>query len=218
MLSVRFGEGNAFFLTAILEIDEANNAIIFDYGPKETLNQQLLKATRVVFQADFAGIKSSFKGDMVKQTLYNGEPAFAMPIPESIFWMQRREYFRVISPSSKSGYCQLILEDREPSNLKLYDLSLTGFSILNTSNEISGLLVLGAKFERCRLVLPGTGEDTISFKVRSKIIINPNKIAALKVQKIGCTFTRMTPAFESTLQRYMNQLQRENIQKKSERK
>jgi c-di-GMP-binding flagellar brake protein YcgR len=47
LLSVRFGEGKAFFLTAILEIDEANKAIIFDYGPKEALNQQLLKANRV---------------------------------------------------------------------------------------------------------------------------------------------------------------------------
>lgn len=217
LLSVRFDEGKAFFLTAILEIDEANNSIVFDYGSKEVLNQQLLQATRITFEADFSGIKVSFKGSMLEQILYNGEPAFSMPIPESVFWMQRREFFRIKSPRSKSSYCQLILEDQESVNLMLYDISLTGFSVLNTSTEISNLLIPGTQLEKCRLVLSGTGEDTISFKVRSKLIINPDKIAALKIQKIGCSFTRITPVFESTVQRYINQLQRESIQKTSER-
>ncbi|MGZ8173098.1 MAG: flagellar brake protein [Methylobacter sp.] len=213
LLTARFGEGNAFFLTAILKIDEANNAIIFDYGPKEDIDQLFLKATRITFEASFSGIKSSFKGSGVKQILYNGAPAFTMPIPESLFWMQRREYFRIKSPRSKGSYCQLTLEGHEPVNLMLYDISLTGFSVLNTSAEISSLLVSGTQFENCRLVLSGTGEDTVSFKVCSKLIINPDKIAVLKIQKIGCEFTRITPVFESTVQRYINQLQRESIQK-----
>lgn len=215
LLSVRFGEGKAFFLTAILEIDEENNSIVFDYGSKEALNNQLLKATRITFQADFAGIKSSFKGSKLKQILYNGESAFIMPIPESVFWMQRREFFRIKSPRSKSSYCRLMLEDQESVNLMLYDISLTGISVLNTSTEISNLLIPGTQFENCRLALSGTGEDTISFKVCFKLIINPDKIAALKIQKIGCLFTRITPVFESAVQRYINQLQRESIQKTS---
>ncbi|MFI3157989.1 MAG: flagellar brake protein [Methylococcaceae bacterium] len=217
LLSVRFGEGKAFFLSAMLDVDEANNAVIFDYGPKEELNQQLLKATRVTFEADFAGIKCSFKGSMPKITLYNGEAAFTMPIPESIFWLQRREYFRIKSPRSKSSYCQFTLEDKQTVNLLLYDLSLTGFSVLNTSTEVSDFLVSGKEIEQCRLVLSETGEDTVSLKICSKLIINPDKIAALKIQKIGCSFTRITPLFESIVQRYINQLQRESIQKMSGR-
>lgn len=216
LLSVRIDEGKAFFLTAILEIDKEHNVIIFDYGTKEVLNQLLLKATRITFDGDFAGIKVSFNGNMQTQTLYNGEPAFAMPIPGSIFWMQRREFFRITSPRSKSSHCQLELRDRESVNLMLYDISLTGFSVLNTATELSDLLTPGAKFEQCRLVLSGTGEDDISFRVCSKRIINPNKIAALKIQKIGCFFTRISPVFESTIQRYIIQLQRESIQKMKE--
>jgi len=215
LVSVRFGEGKAFFLTAILKIDEENNAIIFDYGPKEDLNKQLLQSARITFQADFSGIKSSFKGSMPKQVLYNGEPAFSMPIPESIFWMQRREYFRIKSPRSKGSYCQLILEDREPVKLMLYDISLTGFSVLNASAEISDLLIPDTQFKNCKLVLSEAGEGAISFKVCSKLIINPNKIDSLKIQKIGCLFTRIPPQFESTVQSYINQLQRENIRKMS---
>ncbi len=217
LLSVRFGDGKAFFLTAILEVNEADNSIVFDCGPKEELNKQLLKSPRVTFQADFAGIKCSFKGNGLKQILYNEEPAFSMPIPESIYWMQRREFFRIKSPRSKGSYCQLIFENQTSVNLMLYDISLTGFSLLNTSTEISDLLIPGMQMEKSRLVLSGAGEDAISFKVCSKLIINPDKIAALKIKKIGCSFTRITPLFESTVQRYINQLQRESIQKTNER-
>jgi c-di-GMP-binding flagellar brake protein YcgR len=216
LLSVRFGEGSAFFLTAILEIDEANQSIVFDCAPKEVLNQQLLKADRIVFEADFAGIKVSFKGSLPEQIIYNGELAFSMPIPESIFWMQRREFFRIKSPLSKSSYCRLIFEDQESVDLQLYDISLTGFSVLNTSAEIAELLIPGALIEKAMLALSGAGEDAVAFKVCSKLVINPEKIAALRIQKVGCKFTRITPAFESIVQRYINQLQRESLQKMHE--
>jgi c-di-GMP-binding flagellar brake protein YcgR len=216
LFSVRFGGGKANYLTAILDIDEENKSIIFDCAPKEALNELLLKSKKITFDASFAGIKSSFKGDNVQQIIYKGEPAFAMPLPESIFWMQRREYFRITSPRSKASYCMLTVEGQKPIKLLLYDICLTGFSVLNSSIEISKIMPIGAEFEQGRLVLSGTGEDTISFKVRTKIIINPDKIAALKIQKIGCIFTKITPIFESAVQRYINQLQRESIQKKNE--
>lgn len=217
LLSVRFGEGNAFFLTAILEIDEENKTVSFDYGPKEVLNQQLLKAASITFQADFSGIKVSFKGNMLKEALYNGEPAFIMPLPESIFWMQRREYFRIKSPRAKGSYCELMLEG-QPVKLMLSDISLTGFSVLNTSTEVSDLLIPGEPIEHCKLVLTDMGEDDVSIKICAKFIINPDKIAALKIQQIGCLFTKIAPTFETIVQRYINQLQRESIQKKNEGK
>lgn len=212
LVSVHFG-GDAFFLTAILNIDEKNNTIIFDVGPKEVLNQQLLNATSVNFQAEFTGIKVSFKGSALKKTLYKGESAFTMLIPESLFWQQRREFFRIVSPQSKSSFCQLIQEGQEPVDLMLYDMSLMGFSVLNTSAKISSLLAPDVQFEQCRLVLSDIGEGVISFRVCSKLIMNPDKIDTLKIQKIGCMFTKVTPLFQTTIQKYVNQLQRESIQK-----
>lgn len=213
LVSVRFDEGKAFFLTAIISVDEVNNSIVFDCGPKEALNQQLLKSHRIIFQADFAGIKSSFRSEAPKEILYNGETAFTVPIPESMFWMQRREYFRIKSPRAKGSYCQLIFEDKQPINLMLYDISLTGFSMLNTSASVSDLLIPDTQYDGCKLILTNAGEGNVSFKICSKMIINPNKIDQLKIQKIGCSFTEITPAFEMIIQRYINQLQREDIQR-----
>jgi c-di-GMP-binding flagellar brake protein YcgR len=208
LLSANFADNNDSFLTTIIKIDKKNNSLILDYAPKEYLSQQVLNSPVIIFKTEYLGIKVSFQVTQLAKTQHEERPAFIMPIPEAILWVQRREFYRVKSPISKSSYCRLILEDREPIDLKLYDISLSGFSVLNESREISHLLVLNAQFDQCKLILSETGEDTISFEVRNVYIINPEKLN--KIEKIGCKFTYITSAFESAIQRYMQRIEREN--------
>lgn len=211
LLSASLGANNPSYITTLLGIDEQHNTVILDSGPKEDLNQQMLKAGKVIFNTDFRGIKVSFTGNALKQTTHKGESAFAMPIPKSLFWMQRREYFRVKAPLSKPSYCRLILDDREPVNLQLYDISLTGFAMLNVSKEISDLLIPGKSYSGCKLVLTEAGEGEISFEICAKYIINPDKLQ--KIQKIGCKFINIKRPIEEVIQRYMQNVQREDLQK-----
>lgn len=211
LFSVHFGDQNESFITSIIELNPKDNSIIFDYSPKENLNQRLLNADKATFKTDFAGIKVSFNGITLKKTIHAGEPAFTMPIPESLFWMERREFYRVKVPLSSSSYCQLILKDRDPINLELYDISIAGFSMLNVSKEISDLLRPKTQFAQSKLILSETGEGIVSFEIRAKNIINPDKLK--KIQKIGCKFTQIHPAFETNIQRYMQQIEIESRRK-----
>jgi c-di-GMP-binding flagellar brake protein YcgR len=211
LLSARFGANNESYITTLLNINTENNSLVLDCGPKEDLNQRILNVDKLSFDAEYQGIKVSFSGAGLKRITYKNESAFTMPIPKSLYWMQRREYYRVKSPLSKASYCQLIVPGREPVNLKLYDISLTGFAMLNVSKEISDLMAQGTSFTDCKLTLSGVGEGVISFEVRAKYIINPNKIQ--KIQKIGCQFIKITPRVEDIIQRYMHQIQREDLKK-----
>jgi c-di-GMP-binding flagellar brake protein YcgR len=211
LLSARFGANNESYITTLLGIDEKNNAVVLDYGPKEDLNQRILNAGKVAFDADYNGIKVSFAGTALKKISHKGDAAFSMPIPKSLYWMQRREYYRVKSPLSKPSYCQLIIDEKKPVNLKLYDISLTGFAMLNVSKEVSELLIPGNTLEQCKLILSEAGEGMISFEICAKYIINPDKLQ--KIQKIGCKFTKITRPVEEIIQRYMQQIQREDLQK-----
>jgi c-di-GMP-binding flagellar brake protein YcgR len=211
LLGVRFGENNESYITTLLGIDEKNNTLVLDYGPKEDLNQRILNAKKVAIDTDYIGIKVSFTGTGLKKITYKGEAAFSMPIPGSIFWMQRREYYRVKSPLSSPSFCQLILEDGKTVNLKLHDISLSGFAMLNVSKEISDLLIVGTPFSQCKLILSGAGEGMISFEICNKYIINPDKTQ--KIQKIGCKFIKLTRSVEDVIQNYMQQVQRDDLQK-----
>lgn len=211
LLCAHFGAYDESYVTTLLSINEEKNAVVLDYGPKEYLNHHILHANKVIFETEYKGIKVAFAGDALKKITYKGEPAFSMPIPKSFSWRERREYYRVKPPLSKSGYCQLVLEDREPVNLRLYDISLTGFAMLNVSKDLSELLVPNALFSQCKLIFPGAEEIIISFEVRYEYIVNPEKLQ--KTQKIGCQFINMTRPAEDAVQRYMHQIQREDLQK-----
>ena len=211
MLSAHFGENHDSFLTTIIEVDKKNNTIILDYGPKEYLNHQLLNADKTTFTTEYTGIKVSFSGTKIEKTRHNGELAFIMPIPKSMLWLQRREFYRVRSPISKYSYCQITLPDQEPINLNLYDISVSGFSMLTYSTPLAEQLLLQAHFENCKLVLTDTGEGVVSFDILYTCIINPPKLN--KIEKLGCKFTQLSTAFDSTIQRYMQQITRENMLK-----
>ncbi len=214
LLNASFGTNNESYITTLLGFNEKDNTVILDYGYKEALNQSILMAGKVSFVTEYNGIEVSFVGTALKKIAYKGGAAFSMPIPKSFFWMERREYYRVKAPYSKASYCQLILREHPPINLKLYDISLSGFSMLNVSKEISELLDFGASVEQCKLTLSGIGECMISFEVRYKNIIKPDKLQKIqKVQKIGCKFIKMTRSVEDIIQRYMQQVQREELQK-----
>lgn len=210
LFNLHFGE-NESFITTLLEIDPSKDLILLDYGPKDYLNKKLLEAANIRFRTDLSGIKVAFEGSGIRPAKHNGQAAFSMPVPKALLWRQRRQFYRVKSPLSKTSHLSLTVDGQPPVKLPLYDISISGFSVLNESNEFAELLLPSQEFKNCRLVLENTGEASISFIIQNSIALNPNKPD--KIQKIGCKLTAITPAFESSIQRYMQQIERENKQK-----
>jgi flagellar brake protein len=212
LLSVYFGDNDDSFITTIHNIYIENNYLTFYHGPKVDAIEQLLNSPKITFKTEYLGIKVAFEAIKLAKIQHHGLSIFVIPIPESILWLEARDFYRVKLPVSKSSYCQLTLKDQDPINLKLYDISLGGFSILNTSNENSALMISDTHFEQCKLILADSGEDTISFNIRRrKYIINPDNLN--RMEKIGCKFTRITQTFETTIHHYMQRIERESRQK-----
>ncbi|MCX7101929.1 MAG: flagellar brake protein [Methylobacter sp.] len=210
LISARFGENNDSYLTTLLGINEENNTIFLDYGPKDYINKQIVNAKKVYFETEYKGIKVTFTGSELKEISYEGDLLFSMSIPKALFWMERREYFRVKIPISKPSYCQFLLKDREPINIKIHDLSLTGFSIMDQCDDFSKQIATGSTFDQCKLILFQAGEHTVSFGVLYSRIINPEKLQ--KMQKNGCKFISITRSVDDAIQSYMQRIQREDLQ------
>jgi c-di-GMP-binding flagellar brake protein YcgR len=210
LISISIGE-TEIFNTSLLLIDIEHDRILFDSAIKDHLNNRLLSAAKVDFKASVAGVKVFFQGKDIKLTYYQGDPALVMPIPKSLFWMQRREFYRVKLPLLRGNYVTLISEGKALGDLPLYDLSISGFAMINESESLAELFVVHRKFKDCRLTLKNVFEGHINFQVANCFTLNPNQPA--KTQKIGCQFISLPPAIESTIQRYMQQLERESIVK-----
>lgn len=212
LLTAYFGDNDDSFITTIFDIDLKKNRLIFYHGPKEDATEQLLNCKKITFKTEHLGIKVAFEAIRLGRIEHQAVSAFAIPIPESMQWMEARDFFRVKPLAAKPSYCQLALEDQKLVKLKLYDISLGGFSMLVDTKEISNLITPDALFEQCKLILADTGEAAVSFQSKSKCVINQENLAL--TEKVGCQFTHLSPASENTIQRYMQQIERENRQKK----
>lgn len=207
-----FGRGRESFITTLLEIDKTGRTLVLDYGPKDYLNQELLSSEKVVFRSEYEGIKTGFTSESVKKIPYQKGSAFRMPFPGALLWLQRREFYRVKVPVAKDCYCQIRLPGQaEPLRLALYDISVSGFSMLIQSSPLAAQLAAAGRFEACPLALGDIGAEPVSFEILYTCVINPPKLN--KIEKMGCKFVHMPKGFDSAIQRFMQYVERESLKK-----
>ncbi len=217
LISVAFGiDEKDTFLTAIIAIDEKKQTLTIDCGPKEYLNKRLQSSAIIKFSTKYQGIKVLFEGRKVKKAGNSSQPSFIIPIPNSIYWFQRRQFYRVKSPLSKKSSCLVSFykpetEEEISVELPLYDISASGFSFIKESEEFSELFNPSSEFEKCFLKLANEEDQSVSFEVKHVTPINPNKTQA--GVRIGCRITEITPGTETTIVRYMQIIDREIKQK-----
>lgn len=101
MIKVALG-GKDAILTALIDVNLKKGLIVFDTSPSEHLNDKLLKLSRTgaKFSTVFNGIQISFAGKSVEKARLSGHDVFVMPLPPSLYWLERRGAFRVGVPKS----------------------------------------------------------------------------------------------------------------------
>lgn len=215
LLTVSFGGGvGSSFVAAILDVNPKDNVFVCD-GCDEALAEILLKSSKVSFKTEHLGALVTFESGGLRKIQYQGNLAFLASIPSTLHWVEQREFYRMRVPNTTSSRCLMELNGQGAVAFKLFDISLRGFSMVNTSDEIFGLLNTGDRFDRCKLILEDKEEVPIAFEVRNKFVTNANNLN--KMEKIGCRFTKITPAFENTIHGYMLQIERELLRKRAEK-
>lgn len=210
LLTVCFGDNDHSFITTILDIYTKNNLLLFYHSPKEELIEELLDSVKVTFKTEYLGVKVAFDTTQLTRVLHQGVMVFAMPIPGSLLWIEAREFYRVKLSGLKPSRCQLTLPNQQAISLMVYDISIVGFSVLVDAQDVADAMVLGTYFEHCKLILADAGEGIVSFEILNKYIINTED--STRMEKIGCKFVKISPAFENIIQRHMQQIERENRQ------
>ena len=284
--------GKESALTAIVAINHKEGTLVLDYCSSDYLNRKLMTTPNVHFSTGFNGIQVNFTGDKITLTKYEGAPAFSMPIPSSLFWYNRREYYRINTPMMNPSICEVVLaspkqdstkeyieaynnpaimsairqqslakiqkelslkkqrfieayakmsienkikakreqaqeQQEENSKVKtdsavpderlldviiseLYDISLSGFSITNSSEEASSFLIPGAIYENCVLTMPGNGKVTATLKIMMKRTIEARKITAGFSELVGIKFIDLKQTEESMVLRYIQDVERQS--------
>lgn len=284
MISAGLG-GKDTLLTAIIAINYKDGTLILDYGASDYLNKKLVSTPHVKFTTGFNGIQVAFTGDKITKVKYQGDDAFLMPIPSSLFWYNRREYYRVNTPIMNPSLCEIRLktpqENSKPEyieaykaatntirnqlltklqvdavaeqqaflkayakmsvenkikakserqkleaqreanpitidetktnliSLHLHDISLTGFSMRNHSEDFSFFLNRGTICEDCTLIMPEHGEVNVSLQIMMKREVEFHKAGEFS-ELVGVQFLNLKQSSETLILRYIQDLERQS--------
>ena len=212
LITAHFADGKNPLLTLILDILSDKNLLILDYGPNEATNKKVLAAKNVKFASNYDGVKASFSAKKLVKAKYKGQPVFALPIPEALLWLQRRESYRIKVPRSEPVRCQISLDEDEPVNYSVLDISVGGIGVVDPDfNFHEGRGDVGSRLKNCNLVLPEVGEQSVTLEVRYYVAIDKHDRSA--GQRVGFAFRDLNYAVESKIQQYMHmvELQRRRV-------
>lgn len=209
MLSAHPGGGQAFMLTSLLAADFQTGTLLFDVGSDDALNRAMSQASTVTFSALLDRIKVQFATGPLELAEHQGYAAFRAPLPGELLRLQRREYFRLITPVAHSVTCNIPVNTGEGGVrthiARVVDISGGGVAVLVPPRELS--LDTNMEFHDCSLLLPEFGDISAELRIRNIFqVTNRNGIA---MTRAGCQFLNLPPGAENTIQRYILKIERE---------
>ncbi|WP_198086241.1 flagellar brake protein [Variovorax sp. E3] len=194
------------FVTQLLDVNVRGRTFIFDWGASEAQNQALLGAPRSHFHGQPDGVRVEFATNSPRETRYEGLPAFEADFPELLFYVQRREYFRVDAPMRGSYTCTVRLPKGDTFRLEVQDLSLGGVGV-HTADERIASLPMGTLLKNCELSLGTIGRLSLDLELMSqRSIALPHGTPRYHM---GFRFLTLPGSAESQLQRLITQLELE---------
>jgi c-di-GMP-binding flagellar brake protein YcgR len=201
-LTVQYKGGQ--LVTKILDVDVRGRTFTFDWGALADQNRGLLAAPRSHFHASPDGVRVEFATPTPRETSFEGQPAFEADFPEVLFYVQRREYFRVNGPILDPYICSGRLPEGGPFRFDVQDLSLGGVG-MRTTDERVAQLQLGALLPETELSLGALGKLSVDLElVSTRAVTQPN---GTQRYQLGFRFVTLPGNAENTLQRLITQLE-----------
>ena len=205
-VALYYGNANEFILTTVLEVND--QGLWLEQSRNSTESRRIAQSRKLVLVSSHLQVKVQFTAHQVSEVLYQNFPAFYLPLPENIYRLQRREYYRLITPVIDPLCCVIAagkLQKNQPREFSIMDISGGGVAL--TCAETDTELVLGQKYPNCRIELPEFGEISGTIEVRTLVLLT--SVTGQIRKRAGCQFSDLDSQSILLLQRYVTNMQRE---------
>lgn len=206
-LSFDGGEG---MVTTILAINAASSQMILDGAQNEALNLRLCSGVNVNFSTSLNGVRISFSASKMALSLFEQRPALKLAMPQELIRLQRRDYFRIMMPIANPVYCVIPPSpelNEEQLRATVIDLSCGGVAL--AENEGKLCMQIGDVMPDCRLLLHEVGPLVVTLEVCNSAEITLHN--GVHKTRLGCRFIDIPANLPAVLQRYVLNLEREQL-------
>ncbi|WP_269499819.1 flagellar brake protein [Castellaniella sp. S9] len=191
-------------ISTILDIEGASGDLYLDNAAAADVNTRLLAAPSVRFQATLDRILIEFHGTL-SPTQWEDSPAFLMARPQSLYRLQRREFFRVEVPTKNPAVFTVLDPPMEGAKavFPVHDISAGGLRLVDKDHllgETVGKIYMG------RLDMPGVQTIEVGLRVLRTAEITPESGKA--TQTVACKYFNLGTNKQIAIQQYIGQLER----------
>lgn len=209
LVSLMIGGGYEAVVTSILHIDDANNLIVVDSAPSNSINERILASSKVTFETNLDHIRILFSADEIQFGTFENLPAFYFGIPDSVVRLQRREFYRVATPVANPVRCIVPIPDEDGNvvvvTTTLQNISAGGVALVDERKMLD--TTIGRNFKDCRIDLPGGSPLVVTLQVRNSFDLTLT--SGRSIRRLGCMFVNMPQSQLTSVQRYITKLERE---------
>lgn len=204
-IALYYSEANDFILTTLLGVDASG--LWLEQSQKTQENDRLLKSHKLIFVSAHAQVKVQFVSGQAAAVTYQGQPAFFLPFPHSIYRLQRREYYRLTTPVAAPLLCVIPSDQATKHHLhEVTIMDISGGGVGLTCTEQDAVLVPGHIYKNCKIDLPEVGELTGTIEVKNLVLLSTP--TGKTVRRAGCEFKDLDGTSTTLLQRYVTAMQR----------
>lgn len=207
LVAIYFDHGTQFTLSTIVDVDAKGHTFTIDQSGSPEINRKLLNSERNVCVSTPEGIKYQFVCGKLREVKHNQHGALQASLPSSLIKLQRREYFRIKTPIVNPLKCRIGDHPSGKLEFALHDISLGGLCLTSATPRDDFQLM--QRFMDCQLELPQFG--TLRFTLEIRNHRSERQRNGNNVTYIGCQFHDLSPAQQNLLQRYITQLQKDQI-------
>lgn len=198
--------GGEIFVTTLLEADAERGQLVFDCSGAENLNRKLREAGESQFVGRPEGIHVQFSIGRVSNTQFGGRAAFAVPLPESILRLQRRESFRIDTPRVHPLNIFLRLPDQAGAAFPAHDLSVDGVGL--TVQMLPEALQTGMRLANLHFHLSDEAHELYCDAIVRHVTEQAGR-TGLRLWRVGLQFADLPASESNGIQRYIARLERE---------
>ena len=191
------------FPSAVLDVDM--HGLVLDASPVPSINRTVETANSLLCFGQVDKVTVRFQLEGQRRIDRDGHVAFEVPLPEEVYHLQRREFYRLETPVGDSPYCVLPDPDGgEATRWRVLDISAGGIALLLPPEQ--NLLKLQSRYASCVLEIP-----------ESTPISTPLVVCNLRQQKqpngtemtrIGLRFDDLPRGADNSIQRYIFRIDR----------
>jgi len=212
-ITVFFNEGNDMLLTTLAHV--AADHLILDFGPNDEMNRKALGAEKHFCVTLLDKVRVQFILHGFSKVEFGGRQAFRCALPDEVLRLQRREYYRLMTPVMRPLKCTLPIPLPDGSvkryEAHVFDISGGGLGIAAPPESVP--FASGMQFPNCRIELPEVGFVTCTLEVRSIFAVTLKSGA--HARHAGCGFVNIPGPMLTLVHRYIIKVERERKARQS---